>query len=62
MKEFDCGALVPGCTRRARHETEAEVMRAAAQHLRETHGELMMREPMVDAIRSRIEAVREEEV
>ena len=62
MKEFDCGALVPGCTWRARHETEAEVMRAAAQHLREIHGEMMMREHTVDAIRSRIETLWEEEV
>ncbi len=58
MKEFHCGSLVPGCDWHTRHEEEAEVMRRAVQHMRETHGENVIRESMIDAIRSRIEKVR----
>lgn len=59
MKEFDCGSLVPGCTWHTRHPEEAEVMRRAARHLRETHGETVLRENMIEAIRSRVETVRD---
>jgi len=59
MKEFQCGTLVPGCTWHTRHEEEAEVMRRAVGHMRETHGETIIRETMIDAIRSRIEPVRD---
>ena len=54
MKEFHCGSLVPGCDWHTRHPEEAEVMRRAIEHMRETHGESTIRETMVEAIRSRI--------
>jgi predicted small metal-binding protein len=54
MKEFHCGTLVPGCDWHTRHEDEAEIIRRAADHLRVTHGETMIREKMVDAIKARI--------
>ena len=38
MKEFQCGTLVPGCDWHTRAEEEAEVMRRAVEHMRETHG------------------------
>lgn len=59
MKEFHCGSLVPGCDWHTRHDEEAEVMRRAIAHMRETHGETMIRETMVEAIRSRIETKRD---
>jgi predicted small metal-binding protein len=59
MKEFHCGSLVPGCEWHTRAEEEAEVMRRAVQHMRETHGETTIRETMVEAIRSRIDKVRD---
>jgi predicted small metal-binding protein len=59
MKEFHCGSLVPGCDWHTRAEEEAEVMRRAVEHMRETHGETIIRETMVEAIRSRIEKVRD---
>ena len=58
MKEFQCGSLVPGCDCHTRHEEEAEIMRRAVEHMRETHGEEIIRETMIEAIRSRIEKVR----
>ncbi|PZO82180.1 MAG: small metal-binding protein [Mesorhizobium amorphae] len=57
MKQFECGALVPGCEWHTRHEEEAEIMRRAAAHLRETHGQ-EVRESTLEAIRSRIEPER----
>lgn len=59
MKEFHCGTLVPGCDWRTRHAEEAEVMRRAVEHLRDTHGETVIRETMVEAIRSRITSQRD---
>jgi len=58
MKEFDCGTLVPGCDWHTRHDSEAEIMRRAVEHMREAHGETVIRETMIDAIRSRIQKVR----
>lgn len=57
MKEFHCGALVPGCEWHTRHSEEAEIIRRAAEHMRDTHGEAVLRETMIEAIRSRIEKV-----
>lgn len=59
MKEFHCGSLVPGCDWHTRAEEEAEVMRRAVEHMRVTHNEDTIRESMIDAIRSRIENVRD---
>jgi predicted small metal-binding protein len=59
MKEFHCGTLVPGCDWHTRAEEEAEVIRRAADHMRETHGETVIRETMIEAIRSRIQKVRD---
>ena len=58
MKEFQCGTLVPGCDWHTRHEDEAEIVRRAVDHLRVTHGEAMIRERMVEAIKARIELVK----
>jgi len=55
MKSFHCGSLVPGCDWHTRHENEAEIIRRATEHMREAHGESVIRETMIEAIRSRIE-------
>ena len=54
MKQFECGSLVPGCVWPTRAEEEAEVVRRAVEHLRTAHGETVIRETMVDAIKTRI--------
>ena len=58
MKTFHCGSLVPGCDWHTRHENEAEIIRRATEHLREAHGETVIRETTIEAIRSRIERER----
>jgi predicted small metal-binding protein len=54
MKEFQCGSLVPGCDWHTRHDEEAEIMRRVVEHMRTGHGETVIRETMIEAIRSRI--------
>ena len=59
MKEFHCGSLVPGCEWHTRNEEEAEVIRREVAHMREAHGETIIRESMIEAIRSRIQPVKD---
>ena len=59
MKQFSCGTLVPGCEWHTRADEEAEVMRRTVEHMRDTHGETLIRETMIEAIRARIETVRD---
>lgn len=54
MRLFECGTLVPGCEWHTRADNDAEVVRRAVEHMRETHGETIIRENMVDNIKSRI--------
>lgn len=56
MKLFQC--IVPGCDWHTRNDNEAEIIRRATEHLRETHGETAIREKMVEAIKSRIEVAK----
>jgi predicted small metal-binding protein len=58
MKEFHCGTLVPGCDWHTRHDNEAEIVRRTTEHMRDTHGETIIRETMVNAIKVRIETER----
>ena len=59
MRLFECGSLVPGCEWHTRADNDAEIVRRAVEHMRETHGETIIRETMIEAIRSRIEKVRD---
>lgn len=54
MYEYYCGTLVPGCDWHTRHHDEAEVIRRVVEHMRSAHGETVIRETMLEAIRSRI--------
>ncbi len=52
MKQYEC--LVPGCTFHTQAKDDAEIIRRAADHLRETHGETVVRPEMVERIKQRI--------
>ncbi|MCB1450976.1 MAG: DUF1059 domain-containing protein [Nitratireductor sp.] len=54
MKEFQCGTLVPGCEWHVTGDDEAEIVHRAVEHLRNVHGETIIRETMVDNIKKRI--------
>jgi predicted small metal-binding protein len=57
MKTFECGTLVPGCTWHTQAEDSAEVVRRAAEHLRNAHGEEEVRPNLIDEIKARIKDV-----
>jgi predicted small metal-binding protein len=54
MKTFHCGSLVPGCQWHTRSDSEAEIVSRAIDHLRETHGETIIRESIVEQIKERM--------
>lgn len=54
MRLFECGTLVPGCEWHSRADEDAELVRRAVDHLRQEHGETVIRENMVENIKSRI--------
>ncbi|MCB1386243.1 MAG: DUF1059 domain-containing protein [Nitratireductor sp.] len=55
MKTFECGTLVPGCEWHTEADEEAEVVRRAVEHLKSSHGEAIIRESMIEAIKQRIQ-------
>ena len=54
MRLFECGSLVPGCDWHTRANDDAEIVRRAVEHMRNAHGETIIRESMVDHIKERI--------
>jgi predicted small metal-binding protein len=54
MKQFECGTLVPGCSWHTEAQETAEIVRRAADHLRNSHGETVVRPEMVERIKERI--------
>jgi predicted small metal-binding protein len=58
MKRFECGTLVPGCPWHTEADDEAEVVRRAAEHLRTSHDEAVVRPEMIDRIKERTVDVR----
>ena len=52
MKQYEC--LVPGCAWHTQANDDAEIVRRAAEHLREVHGETVVRPEMVERIKQRI--------
>jgi predicted small metal-binding protein len=57
MKQFSCGAVVPGCTATFTAETEDELLGQVATHAREDHGMEEVPAEVVDAVRAKIEEV-----
>ncbi|MES5098781.1 DUF1059 domain-containing protein [Agrobacterium sp. BA1120] len=54
MRLFECGTLVPGCEWHTRADEDAEIVRRTVDHLRQAHGETVIRENMVENIKTRI--------
>lgn len=54
MRLFECGTLVPGCNWHTRAAEDADVVRRAVDHMKSAHGETVIRESMVDHIKTRI--------
>jgi predicted small metal-binding protein len=54
VKEFRCGALVPGCWATFEGESEDEILRQVVVHAREEHGMDQVPPEVVDEIRAGI--------
>jgi predicted small metal-binding protein len=54
MKQFSCGAVVPGCTARFSAETDDEILTQVAQHAKEDHGMDDVPDEVVEKVRSEI--------
>jgi predicted small metal-binding protein len=54
MKEFSCGAVVPGCVATFEAETEDELLTQVAQHAKEDHGMDEVPPEVVEQVRANI--------
>lgn len=57
MKQFSCGAVVPGCTATFTGETEDEVLGQVATHAKDDHGMEEVPAELVETVRAKIEDV-----
>jgi predicted small metal-binding protein len=57
MKQFACGAVVPGCSAVFQAEDEQGIMTQVAQHAREDHGLDEVPADVVQQVRAGIEDV-----
>ena len=55
MKEFSCGAVVPGCSATFHGETEEDVLQQVAIHARDDHGMDDVPPEIVDKVRATIQ-------
>jgi predicted small metal-binding protein len=55
MKEFSCGAVVPGCTAEFEGETEEAILQQVAIHARDDHGMDDVPPEVVDQVRASIQ-------
>lgn len=57
MKQFSCGAVVPGCDAKFSAESEEEILGQVAQHAREAHGMETVPPDVVAQVQAKIEDV-----
>lgn len=55
MKQFSCGAVVPGCTATFTAETDDEILGQVATHAKEDHGMTEVPDDVVAAVKANIE-------
>ncbi|GIW14150.1 MAG: hypothetical protein KatS3mg063_0003 [Tepidiforma sp.] len=54
MKQFNCGAVVPGCKARFVFDSEDKILRAVAEHARKDHGLTAVPPELVAKVRAEI--------
>ncbi len=57
MKQFSCGAVVPGCTATFSAETEDELLGQVATHAKEDHGMDSVPDEVVEQVKANIQEV-----
>jgi predicted small metal-binding protein len=55
MKEFSCGAVVPGCSETFEGESEDSILQQVALHARDEHGMEDVPPELVDEVRAGIQ-------
>ncbi len=55
MKQFSCGAVVPGCTATFTAATDDEILGQVATHAKEDHGMDEVPDDVVEAVKANIE-------
>jgi predicted small metal-binding protein len=57
MKQFSCGAVVPGCDAKLSAESEQELLEQVAEHAQSVHGMDSVPPELVAQVREKIETV-----
>jgi predicted small metal-binding protein len=57
MKQFSCGAVVPGCTATFTAASDDEILDQVATHAKDDHGMAEVPDEVVDAVKANIEEV-----
>lgn len=57
MKQFSCGAVVPGCTATFSGQTEDEILGQVAAHAKDDHGMDSVPDEVVAQVRENIQEV-----
>ncbi|MBA2347979.1 MAG: DUF1059 domain-containing protein [Solirubrobacterales bacterium] len=55
MKQFSCGAVVPGCTATFSGESEDEILGQVATHAKEEHGMTDVPDDVVQTVKANIQ-------
>jgi predicted small metal-binding protein len=55
MKQFSCGAVVPGCTATFTGQSDDEILGQVATHAKEDHGMQEVPTEVVDAVKANIQ-------
>lgn len=55
MKQFSCGAVVPGCTATFSAESEDELLGQVAEHAKADHGMDTVPDEVVEQVKSNIQ-------
>lgn len=57
MKEFFCGAVVPGCSARFEGESEEAILAQVARHAHDDHGMEHVPDDVIEEVRGQIREV-----
>lgn len=55
MKQFSCGAVVPGCTATFTGDSDDDILGQVATHAKEDHGMAEVPAEVADAVKANIE-------
>lgn len=57
MKRFNCGDVVPGCTKKFQGESDDDILRQVGAHAAQDHGMTVVPAAVVEQVKSHIHEV-----